>query len=261
MKKSSIFYVKLKLLQFLNIIIAVVGFYLAYKYDKLNLLWVSFAVLMYQTLNAVCFLHRFFAHRSFKVSKWIEIVASISVIFAAFGSTIAWVAVHRVHHKETDKPGDPHSPYVNHNVNKKLSLWKAFKIWILFLDKSKIPYKYTKPLSDQPFHVFLHKQYFKIVLTTYTILGIIDPWLVVFIFAIPACFLMFSLGSLASLGHIHGYKTYELDNEARNSWIVSIFTLGDGWHNNHHAKPNKWTTQEKWWEFDPAGWLIWLIKK
>lgn len=42
---------------------------------------------------------------------------------------------------------------------------------------------------------------------------------------------------------------------------LSNVHVGDGWHNNHHANPGNWTTQEKWWELDPCGWIIYLIKK
>jgi stearoyl-CoA desaturase (delta-9 desaturase) len=38
-------------------------------------------------------------------------------------------------------------------------------------------------------------------------------------------------------------------------------SLGEGWHNTHHAKPYLWNQGIKWWEFDPPSWIIRVIKK
>jgi stearoyl-CoA desaturase (delta-9 desaturase) len=78
---------------------------------------------------------------------------------------------------------------------------------------------------------------------------------------IPACLCLHSTSAIIVIAHRHGYKTYELKNdESRNSWIASLITLGEGWHNNHHAKPYAWQQGEKWWELDPPSWIIKLIK-
>lgn len=261
LNKAKVFYVKLKLLQALNFVAAPVGLVMAYQHNQLHLLWVSLAVILVQTVNVVCGLHRLFAHRSYETNKWFEIFSAIFVVYATFGSTITWVAVHRAHHARAEKIDDPHSPYTNRDGERKLSLWRTIKVWLLFLDQTHIPSEYKKPLADQKVHVLTHKYYFTIIFVTCALLWLINPWLVLFAYVIQAWYGMFVVGSLASIGHIHGYKTHNLNNEARNSWILSIITLGDGWHNNHHAHPGNWTTQEKWWELDPCGWFIRLIKK
>lgn len=261
MSKSVVFYLKLKALQVFNFFAFTIGLYLAYQYDQLHLLWVSLAVILVQTVNVVCGLHRLFAHRSFKTYKWFEIFSAIFVVYATFGSTITWVAVHRAHHARADKVDDPHSPYKDRDKERKLSIWRTIKVWFLFLDKTYIPSEYKKQLSEQKVHVLTHQYYFSIILVTCAMLWLIDPWLVLFAYIVPAFYGMLVVGSLASIGHIHGYKTYDLGDESRNSWILNIITLGDGWHNNHHAHPGNWTTQEKWWELDPCGWFIRLIKK
>jgi stearoyl-CoA desaturase (delta-9 desaturase) len=69
------------------------------------------------------------------------------------------------------------------------------------------------------------------------------------------------MGSNATLTHYHGYRNHNTNDCSTNSWISTLITYGDGWHNNHHYNPSNFTTQEKWWEIDPAGWIIRLIKK
>ena len=39
------------------------------------------------------------------------------------------------------------------------------------------------------------------------------------------------------------------------------FKVNKFWHNNHHYKPNSKTTKVKWWELDPAYWLIRLVEE
>ena len=58
----------------------------------------------------------------------------------------------------------------------------------------------------------------------------------------------------------HGYKNHNVEDESRNSWIASLITLGEGWHNNHHANSKAWNNQERWWELDPPAWIIRAIK-
>ena len=59
-----------------------------------------------------------------------------------------------------------------------------------------------------------------------------------------------------SVTHLVGYRTYETNDDSRNSWMVAIVTLGEGWHNNHHADPASATVQHRWWELDPNYYII-----
>ena len=54
--------------------------------------------------------HRLLTHRGYKTPKWLEYTMTVCATLALEGGPIFWVATHRVHHKHTDKPGDPHSP-------------------------------------------------------------------------------------------------------------------------------------------------------
>src|SRR5258706_6426746 len=54
--------------------------------------------------------HRLLTHRGYKTPKWMEYILTTCGTLAIEGGPIAWVATHRVHHQNTDKEGDPHSP-------------------------------------------------------------------------------------------------------------------------------------------------------
>ena len=61
--------------------------------------------------------HRLFTHRSFKTSRPLRALFAVLGSMAVEGPVIEWVSTHRKHHCFSDKPGDPHSPHVDHAVD------------------------------------------------------------------------------------------------------------------------------------------------
>ena len=59
-----------------------------------------------------------------------------------------------------------------------------------------------------------------------------------------------------SLAHVSGSKRYVTGDDSRNNWLLAIFTMGEGWHNNHHAYQSSVRQGFKWWEFDPTYYLL-----
>jgi fatty-acid desaturase len=87
------------------------------------------------------------------------------------------------------------------------------------------------------------------------------PLAVIFGYCIPASLCLHSSSAIIVIAHRHGYKTHKCRDESRNSWIANIITLGEGWHNNHHARPYAWSNWERWWEWDIPAIIIWMVKK
>jgi stearoyl-CoA desaturase (delta-9 desaturase) len=195
--------------------------------------------------------HRLISHRSFKTSAWIEKPLAIIGVLTTVGSPLAWVAVHRQHHRAPETPQDPHSPYIIGN-------WRAwFGIW----DLVRLDLKLVRDLRSDSFYKWTHKNYIWIIAAYCAVLALIDPWLVIFAYCIPACLCLHATSAIIVIAHRHGYKTHVCRDQSRNSWIANIITLGEGWHNNHHAKPYAWNNWEKWWEWDVPAVIIWAIKK
>ena len=195
--------------------------------------------------------HRLISHRSFKTNRIIEKILALIGCITTVGSPLAWAAIHRQHHRSCEKEGDPHSPYLIGNL----------KAWFGFWNLSSLSPRLIRDLRSDEFYKFLHKNYFYIILLYCIILAIIDPLLIIFAYAIPACLCLHSSSAIIVIAHRHGYKTHQLKNDqSRNSWIANIITMGEGWHNNHHAKPYAWTNWEKWWEWDIPSLIIKTIK-
>src|ERR1051326_6804827 len=62
-----------------------------------------------------------------------------------------------------------------------------------------------------------------------------------------------------SLAHVHGRKRYVTGDESRNNWCLALFTMGEGWHNNHHACQSSVRQGFRWWEIDPTYYVLKLL--
>lgn len=239
-------------LQIINHMLLLIGVGFVTYTENYSYLWTSLIVYVITGMLGVNIgYHRLLSHRSFQTYRPVEWICSISGVLTTIGSPMAWVAVHRQHHRSAETPDDPHSPYV---------LGK-FNAWVGFWNYLNLSPKLVRDMRKDKFQKFLHNHYPKIILFYCFLLFIIDPWLVIFAYAIPACLCLHSTSSIIVIAHHHGYKTHRVNDQSRNSWIAHLMSLGEGWHNNHHARPYQWNQGEKWWELDPPSWIIRLIKK
>lgn len=195
--------------------------------------------------------HRLISHRSFETHKPIEYLLALIGIITTVGSPLAWSALHRQHHQHTETENDPHSPH-------QIGWWRA---WFGFWKIQHINVMLARDLRKEAFYRWSHKWYLAIIVAYCAALALIDPVWIIYGYAIPAVLVLHSTSAIIVIAHIHGYKTHKVDDESRNSWIASLITLGEGWHNNHHANSRNWKSGEKWWELDPPAWIIRLIKK
>ena len=249
---------KIRLLQLINYLISILA--LGYVIVTGQYYWLYFTLVSWFIIghvSTIITMHRLLTHRSFETYKWLENVLSFITIYSTVGPTISWVALHRMHHQHSDKEDDPHSPYVNGKFNIK----QAFRVFIGYDWKIPIiPINYVKDLMRKPIHRFIFKNYFKVIFITAAILAIINPMLVLFVYCLPATLTVIVIGIVNTLGHSHGYRNHDTKDNSTNSWLASLISLGEGWHNNHHANPNRYYTSEKWFEVDLMGLIIKIIK-
>jgi fatty-acid desaturase len=195
-------------------------------------------------------LHRFFSHRSFVTSRSIEIFLSIVGTLCTIGSTITWSSIHRQHHKFSDTIDDPHSPSQNNKLFMLLSQFDKSKL-------SKISPFIVKDITKDPFQLFLHRHYFKIILFYCIVLMLINPVLVVMLYSIPSTLVLLAIGVINVFGHSNFAKPVKYRN---NIWMFP-FIYGEAWHSDHHLHPHKANFGEKWWMIDPTYLFIQMIKK
>lgn len=240
----------LQILNHLAFIFGLIYIFTTGNYYLLLLSLITYWIIGVLGINV--YLHRFLSHRSFETYKLIEYPLSIISILTTVGSPLAWTCIHRQHHRSCEKKDDPHSPYLLGNL----------KTWFGFWNYKNLDVKLIKDLRKDKLQKFLHRNYTKILAIYVLILFFIDPVYPIFIYAIPACLCLHSTSAIIVIAHRHGYRTYDLkQDKSCNSWIANIITLGEGWHNNHHARPYKWSNWERWWEWDIPACIIAVIKK
>lgn len=193
--------------------------------------------------------HRLLSHNSWNAPKWFKYFGSMAGVYGLTGSPIAWVAVHREHHRHVDTEKDPHSP--EHQG--------FFKVqWLSMFDQVNL--RYASHLLRDKFQLFLHKNYFIIHVSIFVFWMLIDPMLALACYTVPAM-LLWNMGSFVnSLNHRIGYKNYESTDSSKNLIFTGLLVWGEGWHNNHHAKPQNSTFKKNWWELDIGGTLIKLLE-
>lgn len=216
------------------------------QYFLYGLLWAAFATLVGNYAGW----HRYWAHRSYKTDNIRKNILTWAGILGCTGKPITVIAGHRIHHRYSDTEHDIHSP-------RDRTWWQ---ICFGFYEQRELPPGSKKMMMDlirDPQMQFIQKHYFKIILTFIAILFIINPILVGYVWGFAALYSMYaSVLILNYLLHIHGTQAHETGDDSKNSWLLNIISLGEGWHNNHHNNSLSYTTQNEWWQFDPTGLFI-----
>ena len=203
--------------------------------------------------------HRLFAHKSYATIPFIEWILMILGSLALENTILKWASDHRQHHDKAETEDDPYSI--------KEGFWHAHIGWILKntpKEKSKI--RGVRDLQNKSAIRFQNKYYFYIAI----ILGFIIPFIIGLSYNRPigallwAGFLRITLVHHAtffinSLCHYFGKRTYDFNSTARDSWFVSLFTFGEGYHNYHHKFPSDFRNGIKWFAFDPSKWIISIL--
>jgi fatty-acid desaturase len=181
--------------------------------------------------------HRYFTHRSFKTSRFWHYVMLTGGCLAGQGSPVFWVALHRLHHPNSDTAEDIHSPRYK-------GLWNGYMGWIFSLNPALIPMARAGDLIRDPVMRFIHRNYDKLLWSYWTILAgvsLVNPTLLPLIAGMLVAG-MVSIHQEAVINSIchdsrfgcapHEAKT---GDGSRNVPWLHWLTWGQSMHNNHHA--------------------------
>jgi fatty-acid desaturase len=205
--------------------------------------WIGIAAVfyvLYAGFGVAIAFHRTLSHRAFQFHPFVKYAITVIGSMANVGSPLTWVATHRAHHLYCDTSRDPHSPH-HHPA------W-----FVLFTSMfAKVSLRTVKDLLKDPFILFLHKYYFLIQVPWIFLLAMIGGWQAVFAcHFIPGALTWLAGSFLNWFNHLYGYRNTEIEDSSRNHWLTALIVMGEGWHNNHHARPISATTQVKKHEVD-----------
>ncbi len=243
--------------------------------------WVSYAdlviaVTMY-LLTAVGItvgFHRLLTHRSFQTSKPLEYVFAVLGSMAVQGPAISWVADHRKHHAHTDEEGDPHSPHVGHGDGVRgvlAGLWHAHTGWLMSTHGRAEWQRYAPDLYEDRGMRIISRRFVPLVLLSlalpalagYLVSGTLAGAVTGFLWGglVRVFFVHHVTWSVNSVCHFLGSRRFDTDDHSTNVFWLSLPSLGESWHHNHHAFPRSAVHGLKRWELDPSALLITTMEK
>lgn len=226
---------------------------------------VSAAVFLYffRMFAVTGFFHRYFSHRTFSTSRFMQFVLAVWGGTCVQRGALWWAYTHRHHHQYSDDPVDKHSPR-QHGF-----LWSHIG-WITSAKNFPTDYRRIKDLAKFPELVFLNRfdVLVPVLFATFLFfvgvalnaafpkLGVTGGQMLVWAFFISTTFLFHGTACINSMAHVFGRRRYETGDDSRNSLILSLITLGEGWHNNHHMHMGCVRQGFYWWELDITYYLL-----
>jgi stearoyl-CoA desaturase (delta-9 desaturase) len=212
--------------------------------------------------------HRLFTHRSFKTGSALRFLLGALGSAAIEGPLIEWVANHRKHHQFSDEAEDPHSPH-HHGSGMRgamRGLFHAHAGWILGGGALATPERYAKDLLADPVARFVDRTFLVWLLAGlalpfgmgFLLTGTLSGSLTALLWggAVRIFLLHHATFSVNSLCHYFGRHPHQTGDQSRNLAWLSLPTLGEAWHNNHHAFPARARHGHGRWQLDPSWWLI-----
>jgi fatty-acid desaturase len=227
--------------------------------------------------------HRCLSHRALTLKKSFE--RFFVVLGLPAGTPVQWVGNHRFHHRHTDEERDPHSPV-------KDGFWFAHVGWYINSKNPFVCFLYSiagplrtifdgwmRPRTNQQhnnlaadiaedgFYCFLSRPLpfmlacwlhvavsFGLAYLGWGIFGVIALWIMLVT--------IYNLGdAIDSVAHLYGARPFHAAHFARNSKLLGILTLGEGWHANHHVFPSSAKHGLLANQFDAAWQIIRLFEK
>ena len=194
--------------------------------------------------------HRYFAHRAYRTSRAFQFALAVLSQSTAQKSVLWWASKHRHHHLHSDTETDVHSPRHKGFVYSHLG-------WIFSRRNDMADLVKVADFARYPELMWLHKH----ELVPPTVLALLSVliagwsglvvgffWSTVLVYHATFC--------INSLAHVRGRRRYVTGDDSRNNWLLALVTMGEGWHNNHHAYQSSVRQGFRWWEIDATFYLL-----
>ncbi|HEX5509116.1 MAG TPA: fatty acid desaturase [Pseudolabrys sp.] len=197
--------------------------------------------------------HRYFSHRAYSTSRVFQFILAVLSQSTAQKSVLWWTAKHRHHHLHSDTEHDIHSP-------RHKGFLYSHVGWIFSRKHDAADLNKVADLARYPELMWLHKYELVPAAVLAVICFLLGGWpgLVVGFFC-STVLVYHATFCINSLAHVHGRKRYVTGDDSRNNWLLALFTMGEGWHNNHHACQSSVRQGFRWWEIDCTFYLLKLL--
>lgn len=193
--------------------------------------------------------HRLFTHRSFRAAPWLRVALAVAGSLALEGGVVSWVANHRLHHQHSDRAGDPHSPY-----RYGASGWALVRgmgwshvAW-LFRAPPADTERYAKDVRADRAIATVDRLFPVLAVVSITLpfgvawaaTGSLSSagWALLWAGAVRVTLLHHVTWSVNSLCHVLGRRPNANPDRSSNVGFLAVLSMGESWHNHHHAFPS-----------------------
>jgi len=227
---------------------------------------VAFLLYVVRMFAITAFYHRYFSHRTFRTSRFAQFLFAVIGNTAIQRGALWWAAVHRHHHKHSDEEEDVHSPLQK-------GFWWAHIGWMTSSRNFPTDYSVIPDLARYPELRFLNR--FDLIVPAVfalSLLGlgyVLEHWfprsgtspaqIFVWGFFVSTTVLLHATLFINSLAHTFGRRRFSTGDDSRNSLLLALLTLGEGWHNNHHRFMHSARQGFYWWEIDISYYILRLL--
>jgi stearoyl-CoA desaturase (delta-9 desaturase) len=192
--------------------------------------------------------HRHFTHKAFRAHRWLQITMAICGMMAIEGPVLRWVADHRKHHRFSDHEGDPHSPWRYGTSVRALTkgIFYSHLGWLFDVEQTSEE-KFAPDLYKDQTLLRVSRAFPVWVVTSMLLpplVGGLWSWswqgaLTAFFWGslVRVALLHHVTFSINSICHVTGRTPFKTKDQSRNVWWLAIPSMGESWHNFHHAEP------------------------
>lgn len=205
--------------------------------------------------------HRLFAHRSYEATLPLRFALVTLAAGSLQGSVLWWSRGHRAHHRYTDTDLDPYGAHKG--------LFHSHIGWLMFKPRRAPGVCDTSDLARDVSVQWQGRN----LLALNIIMGFVVPILVCglgwgdyrggYFYAGVLRLLVVHHATFCvnSLAHYLGDAPFDDRHTPRDHFITALVTLGEGYHNFHHEFPSDYRNAQRWFQYDPTKWAIWIFKK
>jgi stearoyl-CoA desaturase (delta-9 desaturase) len=194
--------------------------------------------------------HRYFSHRSYSTGRLFQFVLAFLAQSSAQKSILWWAAKHRHHHLHSDTHRDVHSPRHKGFVYSHVG-------WIFARQHDAADLVKVADFASFPELKWLHKFEVLPAVAVAVLCFLVAGWSGLVVgFLWSTVLLYHATFCINSLAHVYGRKRYVTGDDSRNNWLLALFTMGEGWHNNHHACQSSVRQGFHWWEIDATYYIL-----
>ena len=194
--------------------------------------------------------HRYFSHRAYATGRVFQFVLAVLAQSTAQKSVLWWAAKHRHHHLHSDTEIDVHSP-------RHKGFLYSHVGWIFSRQHGETDLVKIEDFARYPELMWLHRLELAPAIVLALICFAVGGWsgLVVGFFC-STVVLYHATFCINSLAHVHGRRRYVTGDDSRNNWLLALVTMGEGWHNNHHAYQSSVRQGFRWFECDATFYVL-----